>query len=342
MNFKNKLLSKSNQYNFYKENYEKLLKENEELKERIKFISYQNRIKKNAGSFCDWNYIDYFYREDFGDKLSEMLKDLPEESQNFFRFAYLRAIAVNFMKRDTLFNNFEVEEQNRFSKFELECMSENKILNYEFVDNNFNIHCFANDPFNDKDKKFLKDKDIIDAGAYTGDSSISLSNLTSSNVYAFEPFQESYEKLVQNIKLNNINNIVPVQASLSDKNGIMELYVSGDNYQGITSDSHRREFDNSFSIQSMTIDSYVEENNLNVGLIKVDVEGEEKNLLKGAINTLKTQKPILFLSIYHSVDAFFDIKPWIDHLDLGYKFILSKEQPWTFIADTILECRAYD
>ena len=70
MNFKNKLLSKSNQYNFYKENYEKLLEENEELKERIKFISYQNRIKKNAGSFCDWDYIDYFYREDFGDKLS--------------------------------------------------------------------------------------------------------------------------------------------------------------------------------------------------------------------------------------------------------------------------------
>ena len=335
MNFKNKLLSKSNQYNFYKENYEKLLEENEELKERIKFISYQNRIKKNAGSFCDWDYIDYFYREDFGDKLSEMLKDLPEESQNFFRFAYLRAIAVNFMKRDTLFNNFEVEEQNRFSKFELECMSENRILDYEFIDDNFNIHCFANDPFNDEDKKFLKNKDIIDAGAYTGDSSISLSNLTSSNV-------ESYEKLVQNIKLNNITNIVPVQASLSDKNGEMELYVSGDNYQGITSDSNRRKFDNSFSIQSMTIDSYVEEHNLNVGLIKVDVEGEEKNLLKGAINTLKTQKPILFLSIYHSVDDFFDIKPWIDHLDLGYKFILSKEQPWTFIADTILECRAYD
>lgn len=271
-----------------------------------------------------------------------MLKDLPQESQNFFRFAYLRTIAVNFMKRDTLFNNFEVEEQNRFSEFELEHMSKNKILDYEFVDDNFNLHCFANNSFNDKDKEFLKDKDIIDAGAYTGDSSLPLSNLTSRNVHSFEPFDESYQKLVQNIKLNNITNIVPVQASLSDKNGEMELYVSGDNYQGITSNSNRRSFDKSFMVQSMTIDSYVEENNLNVGLIKVDVEGEEKNLLKGAINTIKTQKPILFLSIYHSVNDFFDIKPWIDNLNLGYKFILSKEQPWTFIADTILECRAYD
>lgn len=342
MNFKNKLLSKSNQYVYYKDNYEKLLKENKELKERIKFISNQNRIQKNAGSFCDWDYIDYFYRDDFGEKLSQMIKDLPLESQNFFRFAFLRAIAVNFMKRDTLFNNFEVDEQKRFSQFELTHMAENKILDYEFVDNDFNIHCFANNPFNDCDREFLKNKDIIDAGAYTGDSSIPLANLTSRNVYSFEPFKESYEKLVQNIKLNDITNIIPVQLSLSDKIGEMELYLSGDNFQGITSNSNRRNYDKKFTIHSTTIDSYVEENDLNVGLIKVDVEGEEKNLLKGAINTIKSQKPILFLSIYHSVNDFFDIKPWIDDLDLGYKFILSKEQPWTFIADTILECRAYE
>lgn len=342
MNFKNRILSKSNQYTYYKENYEKLLEENKELKERIKFISNQKRIQDNAGSFCGWEYIDYFYREDFGDKMAEMLKGLPKESQNFFRFAFLRSIAVNFMKRDTLFNNFEVEEQKRLSEFELEYMSENKILDYEFVDNNFNLHFFANNPFNEVDKDFLKDKDIIDAGAYTGDSAISLSNLTSRNIYSFEPFKESYEKLVQNVKLNNITNIIPVQAALTDKNGDMELYLSGNNYQGVTSNSNIRDYDTSFSVQSMTIDSYVEENNLNVGLIKVDVEGEEKNLLKGAINTIKTQKPILLLSIYHSVHDFFDIKPWIDNLNLGYEFVLSKEQPWTFIADTILECRAYE
>lgn len=341
MSFKDKLLAKSNQYNYYKDNYEKLLEENKKLKERIKFISNQKRIQDNAGSFCDWDYINYFYRNDFGDKLEEMLKDLPVESQNFFRFAFLRTIAVNFIKRDTLFNNFEVSEQKRFSEFEINNISGNKIDGYEFTDNNFNIHCFANNPFSDKDKIFLKDKDIIDAGAFTGDSSIPLSKLTSANVHAFEPFKESFDKLVKNIELNNIKNIIPIQASLSDKIGEINLYLSGNNYQGITSKSNKRKYDKIFTIESKTIDSYVEENNLNVGLIKVDVEGEEKNLLKGAINTIKSQKPILFLSIYHSVDDFFDIKPWIDNLNLGYKFILSKEQPWTFIADTILECRPY-
>ena len=45
MSFKDKLLAKSNQYNYYKDNYEKLLEENKKLKERIKFISNQKEFK---------------------------------------------------------------------------------------------------------------------------------------------------------------------------------------------------------------------------------------------------------------------------------------------------------
>ena len=81
---------------------------------------------------------------------------------------------------------------------------------------------------------------------------------------------------------------------------------------------------------------------MDVGLITVDVEGAEKDLLSGAIETIKSQKPMLFISIYHSVEDFFEIKPWIENLDLGYKFEIIKEQPWTFIADTILKCKIDD
>ncbi len=51
---------------------------------------------------------------------------------------------------------------------------------------------------------------------------------------------------------------------------------------------------------------------------------------------------MLFISIYHSAEDFFEIKPWIENLDLGYKFEIIKEQPWTFIADTILKCKIDD
>lgn len=103
-----------------------------------------------------------------------------------------------------------------------------------------------------------------------------------------------------------------------------------------------RKYDKVLKAKTMTIDEYVEKNNLDVGFIKVDVEGAEQKLIKGALNTIKTQKPIMFLSIYHNVNDFFEIKPLIESLNLGYTFKVSKERPETFIGDTILECRCED
>ena len=54
--------------------------------------------------------------------------------------------------------------------------------------------------------------------------------------------------------------------------------------------------------------------------IKTDVEGFEQQLLDGAINTIKEQKPILLISIYHNYHDFYKIKPWLESLNLGYKF----------------------
>ena len=79
---------------------------------------------------------------------------------------------------------------------------------------------------------------------------------------------------------------------------------------------------------------------MDVGYITIDVEGAERDLLNGAVNTIKTQKPILSVSLYHSIDDYFEIIPWIANLNLGYEFEVLKEQPWPFLGDTIVQCRA--
>ena len=61
-----------------------------------------------------------------------------------------------------------------------------------------------------------------------------LSKLTRANVYAFEPFDESFDLLNKNIEDNNIKNIVPVKKSLGNIVGERSLYLSGSNFQGIT------------------------------------------------------------------------------------------------------------
>lgn len=329
------------QYEDVSNKYNNSLKENQELSNKYNELLSTRRNELTAGSFCNVDIFDYFFREDFPEKLNKMLKNLPSESRHMFKFLFLRSIAVTLLKKDSLFTNEEINEQKYFTQFKLNNVVSNNIGDFKFINSEFNLHCFINDPFSDKDKEFLNNKDIIDAGAFTGDSSLPFSKLTSKNVYAFEPFKDSFNKLVQNIELNNIKNIVPVNYSLSDKIGESELYLSGNNFQGITSDSTLRDYDQVIKIHSTTVDDFVEKNDLDVGFIKVDVEGDEQNLLKGAIDTIKSQRPILFLSIYHNVNDLFEIKPWIEDLDLDYKFKLNKEQPWTFIADTILECRPY-
>ena len=122
-------------------------------------------------------------------------------------------------------------------------------------------------------------------------------------------------------------------------NGERTLYLSGNNVQGITSDSKIRKYDNEIKVQETTIDTFVEENKLDVGYITVDVEGAEMDLLNGAINTIKTQRPILIISLYHRARDFFEIIPWVADLNLGYEFEIFKEKPASFIADIVVQCR---
>ena len=126
--------------------------------------------------------------------------------------------------------------------------------------------------------------------------------------------------LNKNIEDNNIKNIVPVKKSLGNIVGERSLYLSGSNFQGITSDQNFREYDEELKVQETTIDRFVEENDLNVGFIIVDVEGAELDLLEGARNTIISQKPILTISIYHRLKDFTEIIPWIANLNLGYEF----------------------
>ena len=73
-----------------------------------------------------------------------------------------------------------------------------------------------------------------------------------------------------------------------------------------------------------------------MGLIKVDIEGAEQIFLKGAKQTISTQRPILLLSIYHNIDDFFNIKPLIESWDLNYKYKIYRPHIPEIFRDTLL------
>lgn len=288
--------------------------------------------------FCRYEYLNEFLSDDFEDNLKEVTKHLNHESRYFYKWLLIRNIASSLVTRESIYSKLELQDQEKTLDYRNNHTSKGQVGEYKFT-GGYNLHPFVDLNLNDEDLEFIKDKDIIDAGAYTGDTSIPLAKITSRNIYAFEPFEESLDLLKKNIEDNNIKNIIPINKTLGSKNGEQSIFLSGNNVQGITTDPTKNH-DKELKIQETTIDKFVEDNDLNIGFITVDVEGAEMELLKGAENTLKTQKPILSISIYHKLSDFFEIIPWIANLDLGYEFEVVKENPWHFFADTSVQCRA--
>lgn len=78
---------------------------------------------------------------------------------------------------------------------------------------------------------------------------------------------------------------------------------------------------------AVTIDSFVAEVNTAVDLIKLDVEGSEMNVLKGARDSIVRWKPKLAISIYHRKEHMFEIPEFLLSLHADYNFSISVNNP---------------
>jgi len=75
-------------------------------------------------------------------------------------------------------------------------------------------------------------------------------------------------------------------------------------------------------IQVTTLDKFVEDNNLKqVDFIKADIEGAEREMLKGAVNTLKTFAPKLTICTYHLPDDREVLEKLILEINPCYKIV---------------------
>ena len=148
----------------------------------------------------------------------------------------------------------------------------------------------------------IKSKVVIDAGANTGVFAIHAALMGARRVYAFEPVSSSYELLKRNIRLNKVEHIiVPVRAGLWNKDGstIIEFRFAGDSCANLSSKSalHPGYHTKSERITLTTVDSFLKGKSCD--FIKIDAEGCESEILRGASRTIKKCKPILSFSAYH-------------------------------------------
>lgn len=190
----------------------------------------------------------------------------------------------------------------------------------------------------------IRQKDFIDAGGFIGDSAIIFEReFCDKNIYTFEPTKRSHERILQTIKLNNSKRVIPVNKGLGAKN--METQVGITRNDGMASSMIFKKgtyITETETIQITTLDDFVRENQIEVGFIKVDIEGAEMQFLEGAKETICRQKPAMLISIYHQPSDFFKIKPLIESWRLGYRFKIHKKADFTLLEETVLFCEVLD
>lgn len=288
------------------------------------------------------SFKEYRQRPDYQEKLWALLRGLDEES----------AVTVaRILNRQEKIWGSEGKAQDILTDEE---QSQIRYLRQHFHSNIFqiahDIFCYKNHllPINHfepgvfvdgyaldtlRNMKYFSDKCIVDVGAYIGDTALILSPLTSAKLYAFEATSKYYNLLKKTIELNNLENVVPIHAALGAECGHIAINIA-DSCSSIFMPNIESE--GSEEVEMLTLDSFVEKTGLKVGLIKVDIEGYEREFLKGAEKTIRSQRPTLLISIYHYAADFFEIKPTLESWDLGYSFKIHKPVDYSISREVIL------
>ncbi len=147
-------------------------------------------------------------------------------------------------------------------------------------------------------KKFLK-KDAVtfDVGAHTGSYSLLLrKTYPGIQIFTFEPNPETFSILSQNVKQQNIN-IVQLALGGSDTNA--QIYSYSDEkdsehaslHKEVMTGLHHSKEVVTYDITVETLDTFCTKNDIKgIDFLKIDTEGNEFDVLKGAKNMLSQNK----------------------------------------------------
>ena len=213
-------------------------------------------------------------------------KDIREFKNNFFYYLFFRIIR-NFLSHDLIIRiyNFKIYgsiQKNKTSYFLLK--------KCEFGDyHELNII-----------KKLSKESKLlfVDCGCNYGFYSLYTASLSEKNeILSIEASKNTLEELIKNLNLNNLKNINFFNNAVSNVVGEnVPFHESINDWE--SSQTHRNfKTSSELVVYSITIDSLLKDYSLddyNV-IIKLDIEGNEINAIKGALEIIKKSHPLIII-----------------------------------------------
>lgn len=157
-----------------------------------------------------------------------------------------------------------------------------------------------------------KNETFLDLGAYTGDTVADFVCRVGeyNNIIACEPDLKSYKKLLLNTE--NLENITAINAAVSDTCQKSLFGMRGGRNSGVSGGKTE--------IDYLTVDQIAQ--NDNITYIKMDVEGEELKVIKGAQNVILRDKPQMLVSCYHRTEDLITLPKAIYNIRCDYKLYM--------------------
>ena len=169
---------------------------------------------------------------------------------------------------------------------------------------------FDNDVY-EYSKKYIKENSVvIDAGANYGQLSILFSKVKPGvKVYAFEAYKYISQILLKNVKINNAN-VKIYNCILSDENKknliisdsiLKEFNNYGSNYIELKNKDEQGDLVDAIKIDDLDI-------NQEISFMKIDVQGYDLKVLKGAVKTIKKNKMPIIIEYSKEFENHFNYK----------------------------------
>ena len=156
---------------------------------------------------------------------------------------------------------------------------------------NFNSKSVTNDWENFERMLNYENQIVIDVGAAIG-ATVRLFSQKAKAVYAFEPQSTNFKHLETVIKLEEIGNVIPINSAVSDKVGTATFYNRESHGIHSLGMHNKGSAGTRSEVEVTTLDNFCQKNlpSEEIALLKIDVEGFEYDVLKGAVDLLSRKK----------------------------------------------------
>lgn len=175
-----------------------------------------------------------------------------------------------------------------------------RIKGKKWVIGSSNLECILGSYEHSKNILFqnnVSNGDIVyDIGAHVGFYTLLASKLVgeTGKVISFEPLPKNFKYIEKHAQINKINNVMLKNAAVSDFTGFSCFKEVESTFMGYLDEKGE------LLVETLSIDDFIKDYpELKPCCLKIDVEGAEFLVLKGAKETLEKYKPKIFLATHN-------------------------------------------